>query len=110
MEIFRHKDSIYFRLGSWKGRSLPSRRSIVMFDRTNDHIGNEISQVAYCYQQSRILVNARKSELANWNPWCVIEDKVRENNDITLLLVSSKARARRLGNARDTNVNRLDQA
>jgi len=34
------------RLGSWKGRSLPSRRSIVMFDRTYDHIGNEISQVA----------------------------------------------------------------
>ena len=64
-EIFRNKDSIYIRLGSWKGRSLPSQRSIVMFDRTNDHIGIEISQVAFCYQQSRILVNARKSELAN---------------------------------------------
>ena len=77
-EIFHYKDSIYIRLGSWKGRSLPSRRSIVKFDRTDDHIGNEISQVALSYQQSRILVNARKSELANWNQWCVIIDKVRE--------------------------------
>jgi len=38
-----------------------------MFDRANDHIGNEMYQVVFYYQQSRILVNARKSELANWN-------------------------------------------
>jgi len=37
-------------------------------------------------------------------------DKVRENNDIILLLVSSKAGARRLGKARDANVNRPNQA
>jgi len=38
-----------------------------MFERTNGHIGNEMFQVVINYQQSRILVNARKSELANWN-------------------------------------------
>jgi len=38
-----------------------------MFERTNGHIGNEMPQVVFYYQQSRILVNARKSELANWN-------------------------------------------
>jgi len=81
-----------------------------MLDRANGHIGNEISQVVFHYQQSRILVNARKSELANWNHLCVTSDKVRENNDITLLLVSSKAGARRLGKARDANVNHLYQA
>lgn len=62
------------------------------------------------YQQSRILVNARKSELANWIHKCVIYDKVRENNDIILLLVSSKTGARRLGKARDANVSRHNQA
>ena len=81
-----------------------------MFDRTYDHIGNEISQVAFCYQQSRILVNARKSELANWNHISDLCDVVRENNDITLLIVSSKTGARRLGKARDTNVNHIKQA
>ena len=82
-----------------------------MLDRADGHIGNEISQVVFIhYQQSRILVNARKSELANWNHLCVTCDNVRENNDITLLLVSSKAGARRLGKARDANVSRLNQA
>lgn len=47
------------------GKGLPSRQSIAMFDRTYGHIGTEISQVVLNYQQSRILVNARKSELAN---------------------------------------------
>jgi hypothetical protein len=82
-----------------------------MFERTDGHIGNEMSQVIYNYQQSRILVNARKSELANWNhkqtKKCLIYDKVRKNNDITLLLVLSKAGARRLGKARNANVNHL---
>jgi len=62
------------------------------------------------YQQSRILVNARKSELANWNHTCVKCDNVREDNDITLLLVLSKSGARRLGKARDANVSRPNQA
>jgi hypothetical protein len=39
-------------------------------------------------------------------PSGLICDKVRENNDITLLLVLSKASARRLGKARDANVSR----
>jgi len=47
------------------GKGLPSRQSIAMLDRADGHIGNEISQVVLYYQQSRILVNARKSELAN---------------------------------------------
>jgi len=81
-----------------------------MPDRANGHIGTEISQVVLHYQQSRILVNARKSELANWNHLCVISDNVRENNDIILLLVLSKTGARRLGKARDANVIRLNQA
>ena len=82
-----------------------------MLDRADGHIGNEISQVVFIhYQQSRILVNARKSELANWNHLCVTCDNVRENNDITLLLVSSKTGARRLGKARDTNVSHHKQA
>ena len=85
-----------------------------MLDRADGHIGNEISQVVYThYQQSRILVNARKSELANWNHKymiCVTWDNVRDNNDITLLLVSSKAGARRLGKARDANVSLINQA
>jgi len=38
-----------------------------MFDRADGHIGYEKPQVEFIYQQSRILVNARKSELANWN-------------------------------------------
>lgn len=37
-------------------------------------------------------------------------DNVREKNDITLLLVLSKAGARRLGKARDANVSRPKQA
>jgi len=32
-------------LGSWEGKSLPSRWSKAKFERTNGHIGNEISQV-----------------------------------------------------------------
>ena len=40
----------------------------------------------------------------------VICDVVRENNDTTLLLVSSKAGARRLGKARDANVSLINQA
>jgi len=32
-----------------------------MFERTDGHIGNEISQVVLYYQQSRILVNAFKN-------------------------------------------------
>jgi hypothetical protein len=47
------------------GNGLPSRRSEAKFERTNSHIGNEMSLVDLLYQQSRILVNARKSELAN---------------------------------------------
>jgi hypothetical protein len=47
------------------GKGLPSRQSIAMLDRAYGHIGTEISQVVLNYQQSRILVNARKSELAN---------------------------------------------
>jgi hypothetical protein len=39
-------------------------------------------------------------------PSSVIYDKVKENSDITLLLVLSKTSARRLGKARDANVNR----
>jgi len=35
----------------------------------------------------------------------VIYDKVKENNDVTLLLVLSQAGARRLGKARNANVN-----
>jgi len=81
-----------------------------MFDRSNGHIGNEISQVEQLYQQSRILVNARKSELANWNHECDICDNVKENYDTTLLLVLSKTGARRLGNARDASVSHLNQA
>jgi len=69
-----------------------------------------MSLVVFYYQQSRILVNARKSELANWNHICVICDVVRENHDTTLLLVSSKTGARRLGKARDANVSRPNQA
>ena len=37
-------------------------------------------------------------------PEGVIYDKIKENNDITLLLVLSKTGARRLGKARDANV------
>lgn len=92
------------------GKGLPSRQSIAMLDRAYGHIGTEISQVVLNYQQSRILVNARKSELANWNHKCVICDKVRENYDIILLLVLSKAGARRLGKARGANVSRPNQA
>jgi hypothetical protein len=44
-------------------KSLPSLRWIAMFVRTYGHTGNEITR-QIC-QQSRILVNARKSELAN---------------------------------------------
>jgi hypothetical protein len=36
----------------------------------------------------------------------MIHDKIKKNNDITLLLVLSKAGARRLGKARNANVNR----
>lgn len=68
-----------------KGNGLPSLRSKAKLDRANGHIGREIPQVVMYYQQSRILVNARKSELANWIHKCVIYDKVRENNDIILL-------------------------
>ena len=82
-----------------------------MLDRADGHIGNEISQVVFIhYQQSRILVNARKSEIANWNQRCVIFDNVKENNDNTLLLVSSKSGARRLGKAGDANVSSHNQA
>ena len=92
------------------GKGLPSLQSIAMLDRADGHIGTEISQVVLYYQQSRILVNARKSELANWNHTCVKCDNVREDNDITLLLVLSKSGARRLGKARDANVSRPNQA
>jgi len=51
--------------GSWWGKSLPSLRSIVTLERASGHIGSEKPQVEVFYQQSRILVNARKSELAN---------------------------------------------
>jgi len=51
--------------GSWWGKGLPSLRSIAKFERTSGHIGNEKPQVEFIYLQSRILVNARKSELAN---------------------------------------------
>nr|YP_007374945.1 hypothetical protein Pra_mt0317 [Phlebia radiata]CCF07385.1 hypothetical protein Pra_mt0317 [Phlebia radiata] len=53
----------------------PSLRSLAKLERAAGHIGSEILQVVTFfilirsgyYQQSRILVNARKSELANWN-------------------------------------------
>jgi hypothetical protein len=48
-----------------RGNGLPSLRSKAKFDRTYGHIGSEIPQVIINYLQSRILVNARKSELAN---------------------------------------------
>jgi len=48
-------------------KAYPSLRSVAKFDRTNSHMGKEKYPVEFYYQQSRILVNARKSELANWN-------------------------------------------
>jgi len=54
-------------------------------------LGMEYPELSKDGQQSRILVNARKSELANWNPYlCQVEDKGLENNDSTFLLVLSK--------------------
>jgi len=51
--------------GSWKGKSLTSLRSIAIFEGRSGHIGNENPQIAFRNLQSRILVNAQKSELAN---------------------------------------------
>jgi hypothetical protein len=47
------------------GNGLPSLRSKAKFDRTYGHIGSENTPSNINYLQSRILVNARKSELAN---------------------------------------------
>lgn len=51
--------------GSWQGKSLTSLRSIAIFEGRSGHIGNENPQIAFRNLQSRILVNALKSELAN---------------------------------------------
>jgi len=51
--------------GSWQDKSLPSLRSIAKFERRDGHIGEEIAPNPIGDLQSRILVNARKSELAN---------------------------------------------
>jgi len=45
------------------GDGSPSLKSIVKFEKIDDHRGNEISLVVYD-QQPRIFVNARKSEQA----------------------------------------------
>jgi hypothetical protein len=50
--------------------------------------GMKFTQVVFNYLQSRIFVNARKSEQANWNlvlaERSVILNNVREDNDVTL--------------------------
>jgi len=97
-------------LGSWKGKSLTSRWSIATFDRTDGHIGNEISQVVVNCLQSRILVNARKSELANWNCEWVIPIKYGKIMILPYFRVLSKTSARRLGKTRNANVSHLYQA
>jgi len=43
-------------------------------------LGMKCPELSLDGQQSRILVNARKSELANWNPYvCHNEDKGLDN-------------------------------
>jgi len=90
-----------------EGNGLPSRQSIANLTESLATSGLKFAQVVFNYQQPRIFVNARKSEQANWNHKRQTCDKVKEDNDVTLLLVSSKAGARRLGKTRDTNVSHL---
>ena len=91
------------------GNGLPSRQSIANLTESLATSGLKFTQVVFNYQQPRIFVNARKSEQANWNHF-QISEYVREDYDVTLRIVLSKAGARRLGKTRNTNVSRLKWA
>ena len=43
----RYKIQSILFIGSWQGNSLPSLRSEAKFERTNSHMGNEMSLVVY---------------------------------------------------------------
>jgi hypothetical protein len=86
---------------------MPTKPAInSQLDRVIGHIGSEIcpSNVKISSSREYLSMLVRVNKLTRIT-MCQTCDKVKEDNDVTLLLVSSKTGARRLGKTRDTNVN-----